>query len=1213
MDMEVAAPATFKLSQPGPVNTLHQPTIKMKLTIGLTAALASFAVAAEQAAQVYILRGSHPVESTTSLTQNEARLVLHQRLAAEGKGPSFRDISDTKNQERIVSLINKYGKTPAPLFSKDETASPRQLVVMVEGVPSVEHKTHLGSLSHVQPDFTISNGQKEIVQNDFYGLGVAKKHSCPLNKVVNSFEESCWNGDSTLATYKSEDSDLITFLRELPRLQKLAESGEMETTLVFFSDGSKTATGSDDQQELRRRQAETVMSSMEDTADPPAETTSTSPVFSSVPSVVPSCFKSEDSCIQGTANCSGHGACQDRYAKRDGSSEKETCFTCHCLSTVGESGSVTHWAGHACSKQDISFQFWLFAGFTLAMLTVLYLAIGMLFGVGEEKLPGVIGAGVSRSSKSFHAVASGQAAVRQSIVTTLTEASLTVAGEANRGRSAGLLAHTAPASPTYLLRARELSRPPESPPDLFLLVNVAASFGLVYAPTLCFFSGSGRAWVRTTMSSAADRPKPATAKWGAACAQCATAKAKCIRSNHAPGAKCDRRTAQIEERLNGLVNLLKASGGLTNADLATDTTCIPTEGDPVVSDQRKPSSKGSDGSFAPGLSPWAIPETYNSYAPPQCICRPASGDAPPPPASDEVLLNIYRTELQALHPFVVVPQNVTAATLKATRPFLMSSIRMVTSFRSLRSMRAQMYYLMQHIADHMLIRSERSLDLLMGILVIAAWYQYHCFMHAQLNNLIALAVTLVGELGLHRSPTVLERTNLMVVKPFRPERRTNEERRALLGVWFLSSAMSLGFSRIESMRYTKYIQECLGVLEREKEYETDVRLVYLVRIQHLTERISQLNSPDDPAEEVVGLPTAPLSAYVSAFQGELDRIRNGLPVSLKNDIIINTFLNTAALRLYEPPVLDTTRIISMSESLTSPTLGAASALDIFYQSRNALKKFFDNWLAIPISDYYCQTTPVAAQLVYALTMLGRWAKFAAPITLTDVQTPMPSDTSANNMNAALFRADSECSATGSSSKLTPAGPTPGNHEKDPQEYSQIVLREGTDPRLPAAVAALRTQIQSQSGLALDVSGILSGVCSRFEEANATFQVASSEPGALDHNLWSMSAIKVRITRAKLERWAEIVAAGTEALKLQDEDNRDTDMEDSGNSDAGKSAMEGAEAFMGGEMQADVLTQNWNGGTPWTSEMLQGVDPSIWFDGYLDWGAVIMNSMGNLEQ
>ncbi|CAM1504443.1 Fc.00g020340.m01.CDS01 [Cosmosporella sp. VM-42] len=721
--------------------------------------------------------------------------------------------------------------------------------------------------------------------------------------------------------------------------------------------------------------------------------------------------------------------------------------------------------------------------------------------------------------------------------------------------------------------------------------------------------------------------KPATAKWGAACSQCATAKAKCIRSNMAPGSKCDRRTAQIEERLNGLVNLLKASGGLTTSDLATDTTCIPAEGDPVASNQQSPVRR-PDGSFSPSSNPWAIPETYNSYAPPSCICRPESGDAPPPPDTDENLLNIYRNELQPVHPFVVIPPGVTAASLKSKRPFLMSAIRMVTSFRSLRSMRAQMYYLMKHIADHMLIRAERSIDLLMGILVIAAWYQYHCFMHAQLNNLIALATTLVGELGLHRNPAIQERSNLMVVKPWWPDKRTNEERRALTGVWFLSSAMSLGFSRTEPMRYTKYMQESLKVLEEEKEYETDVTLVYLVRIQHLTERISKLNSHDDPTEEVAGLAAAPLSAYVSAFQGELDRIHNSLPPNLKHDKILNAFLNTATLRLYEPPMLDTQLLVSMSESLTSPTLGAASALDIFYQSRSALKRFFDNWLSIPVSAYYCQTTAVAAQLVYALTMLGRWAKFAAPVTLTQPPAPMPADLSANNPAIAMYKADSDYahSISHSSRRATPADSSPSTNGKEPEVSAQIMLREGTDPRLPAAVAALRSQLKTQPGLSLDVSGILSGVCSRFEEANATLQVVSAEPGVWDHNLWSMSAIKVRITQAKLERWAEIVQAGTESLRLNDETDTDLSMdEESRGPETGESSMagtdgtngthgaSGSEAYPTGDMPDAMQMPNWNGATPWTSDMLQGVDPSIWFDGYLDWGAVIMNSMGTLEQ
>lgn len=129
-----------------------------------------------------------------------------------------------------------------------------------------------------------------------------------------------------------------------------------------------------------------------------------------------------------------------------------------------------------------------------------------------------------------------------------------------------------------------------------------------------------------------------------------------------------------------------------------------------------------------------------------------------------------------------------AAALKETRPFLMSAIRMVASFWSLRLMRAQMYYLMKHISEHMLIRSERSMDLLQGIIVISGWYQYHCFMHAQLSNLISLAQALVGDLGLGMPPVRRETTVLAVLKPFDTQPRTNEERRALAGVWFLSSS-----------------------------------------------------------------------------------------------------------------------------------------------------------------------------------------------------------------------------------------------------------------------------------------------------------------------------------------------------------------------------------------------------------------------------------------
>ncbi len=41
--------------------------------------------------------------------------------------------------------------------------------------------------------------------------------------------------------------------------------------------------------------------------------------------------------------------------------------------------------------------FWLIVGFTVTIIGAISFAIGLLFSVGEERLPGVIGAGVSKS------------------------------------------------------------------------------------------------------------------------------------------------------------------------------------------------------------------------------------------------------------------------------------------------------------------------------------------------------------------------------------------------------------------------------------------------------------------------------------------------------------------------------------------------------------------------------------------------------------------------------------------------------------------------------------------------------------------------------------------------------------------------------------------------------------------------------------------------
>ena len=78
---------------------------------------------------------------------------------------------------------------------------------------------------------------------------------------------------------------------------------------------------------------------------------------------------------------------------------------------------------------------------------------------------------------------------------------------------------------------------------------------------------------------------------------------------------------------------------------------------------------------------------------------------------------------------------------------------------------------MSSLAQQMLLRGDRSLDILSAILTILAWHHFHCLRHSQLNNLLSLADGIIADLGLGREANGT----------------TNEERRLILGAWYLKS------------------------------------------------------------------------------------------------------------------------------------------------------------------------------------------------------------------------------------------------------------------------------------------------------------------------------------------------------------------------------------------------------------------------------------------
>ena len=114
---------------------------------------------------------------------------------------------------------------------------------------------------------------------------------------------------------------------------------------------------------------------------------------------MPICHSTEALCVSTTQGCSGHGQCYKKNRDASSGDTAKDCWACGCTASVvkiGDGGSkTTNWGGLACQKKDVSAPFFLLAGFTIFAVATLSWGIGLIYSIGEEDLPSVIGAGVT--------------------------------------------------------------------------------------------------------------------------------------------------------------------------------------------------------------------------------------------------------------------------------------------------------------------------------------------------------------------------------------------------------------------------------------------------------------------------------------------------------------------------------------------------------------------------------------------------------------------------------------------------------------------------------------------------------------------------------------------------------------------------------------------------------------------------------------------------
>ncbi|KAF4624468.1 hypothetical protein G7Y89_g13703 [Cudoniella acicularis] len=389
----------------------------------LVPALASAASAAGiSPANVHIFGDEQSIHNPT-LSPEQARLVFAQRLGVS----QYHGLGDAS--ESTLSYINDFGRKRESLFHETSQDQAAELVLIVDGLTkntALELTGAWAENKHFENDFHISDppsmsANKKLVADLNEQLG--QQPDCALEDAINPFEVKCWNGKSKAIYLDLATTTVSDFLSAQKRIQRWAEKKEMITTMVIMPSSHRSSKAkpygtyeNPSQIALGRRQAseEIISEFPKPSSSFPVvkskqfkATNSTNSTTGPLVGVQRVCHQSLDSCVSATNNCSGHGECFRKYGG------SKACFTCGCVPQnetfwYGGQGNekgdkrgwrINYWGGPACQKKDVSGPFWLIVAFTVVIVGLVSWAIGMLFSIGEEKLPGVIGAGVSNNNK----------------------------------------------------------------------------------------------------------------------------------------------------------------------------------------------------------------------------------------------------------------------------------------------------------------------------------------------------------------------------------------------------------------------------------------------------------------------------------------------------------------------------------------------------------------------------------------------------------------------------------------------------------------------------------------------------------------------------------------------------------------------------------------------------------------------------------------------
>ncbi|KAJ5570610.1 uncharacterized protein N7459_010040 [Penicillium hispanicum] len=451
-----------------------------------------------------------------------------------------------------------------------------------------------------------------------------------------------------------------------------------------------------------------------------------------------------------------------------------------------------------------------------------------------------------------------------------------------------------------------------------------------------------------------------------ACRTCAKAKVRCEPESNGPCKRCRRLNKECGNQAPGAHRRQRPAR--SNLEVSALEAKLDRMVALLAASERSSNDRHSETDPSPRVSP-----AYTDDA-----------AAAPNDLEGKLFLELFKTKMVPLFPFIVIPPNTTAEQLRREKPFLYLNISIVACQQALRQ-REISKRVKKYVAEQIVLKGNHSLDLLQGLLVHLAWlmsvsrvqrphapgelgdamnadinHQIYVHGSAQLDAFIQLAVAQIVSMGLNQGTASLKNLDRPFpylraddLKPEQIPERTLEERRVYLGCYYMTVMMSACVRDLEPLRFTGYTNECCDALLAASEYPTDLYLVHLTRVLRVADKIGRTTSINE-----IGNPTelsTPLGLSIRALQGEIHQLKSSFSsCGYPQSTILLFHYDTLEILLYR---------IALNEDLSESMYGEypLTRLDLLFRCLEATKSFFSNFYMLPSEDipfapfmFWCQ-------------------------------------------------------------------------------------------------------------------------------------------------------------------------------------------------------------------------------------------------------------------